>query len=92
MNTIFIVENNSDLTEGRGPMRTVAIFSSEEEAIKCRNLQPTIMGTRPLGSDARIVVSTVFDTFYEYQEGTASAIRESAIKKLTPKERRVLGV
>ncbi len=53
---VFLVLNNADLTEGRGPMVPKAISYTLNGAIEIAKNLPTIMGVGPKGNSAEILM------------------------------------
>ena len=90
MREVWLAQQDSDLTEGRGPMITKGAFWSPEEAQRCAERLPGVMGV----GHGRVAATPlhVYDSFEEWQSGTDSALRDSAMAKLTSDERRVLGL
>lgn len=97
MITIYEVQQNSDLTEGRGPMKTIAFFSNEDIAWKHANTLSGIMGVKPKNGDwrnekygdVRVVPHNVHENLDKFDENVA---KEKALAKLTKEERKILGL
>lgn len=102
MKTLKIVEVlvNTDTTEGRGPMRVLARFSSITEADKVvddpRFSRWCVMGYHRPGQNKTAVRPEeypVYDTAEEFWETHDEVeIRRQALAKLTERERKVLGL
>lgn len=91
MKKVYAVYNESDLTEGRGPYKLIAIFENYHDAEKCKNKQPTVMGVKPLGLHAKIEELQLFLNYPDWENDTIEKIKFNALNKLTNEERRVLG-
>ncbi len=97
MNTVYEVQQISDLTEGRGPMKSIAFFSNEDIAWKHANTLSGVMGVRPKDNDwrnekypdVRVVSHTVHNNLDKFDENIA---KEKALAKLTKEERKILGL
>jgi ribosomal protein L20A (L18A) len=94
----FEVKGNTDTTEGRGPMKVVARFSTYEAAVEYVKspayAEWCVMGYRSASDTNKIseVTLLILDSIDELEEGKKSAIRDRAIAKLTVEERKVLGL
>lgn len=67
---MFIVFNNSDLTEGRGPMKIVGVFDNEHAALTALNVLPTVMGVGKPGDAGEIFevpLNLVFNNIYDFR-------------------------
>ena len=83
---IYRAEKNSDLTEGRGLMTTIAYFRKKEDA------QQAAKGWGVMGvGDGDVRSIEVFASFKEYEENHIDTVRARALSKLTPIERKALG-
>lgn len=84
---VFAAQENTDLTEGRGLMRTVALFASAEDAGKA------IKGRGVMGAgDGKVVPMRVYQSFDEFWDEQKEKLRSMALAKLSPEERAVLGI
>src|SRR5579871_5064136 len=80
---------NSDLTEGRGPMRHVAYFSNRHDAE--RSVKG--MGVMGVGNgEVKQIEITVYESYAEYFGPKYEELRRSAMNKLSREEREALGV
>jgi hypothetical protein len=80
---------NSDLTEGRGPMKHVAYFSNRPDAE--RSVKG--MGVMGVGNgEVKQIEITVYDSFAEFFGPKYEELRRSALDKLTREERDALGI
>lgn len=62
MFTVYLAKENADLTEGRGPMKTVGIFTDVEEAVKA------IKGRGVMGvGDGEVYSVTVYDSVEDWR-------------------------
>lgn len=68
MKNIFILMTNSDLTEGKGPMRITGIFDDVQKAINALHREPTVMGSGPTGRDSNIYEVPVNVSFKNINE------------------------
>lgn len=96
--TIVCVEVNSDTTEGRGPMKMLALFSdrgvAESVMLDPRFRRFNVQGiaTRPDDLTYNCKEYVIYDTpedFWDYQDGK---VRQNALAKLTKEEREALGL
>ena len=85
--TVFLAQRNSDMTEGRGPMVTIAAFTTEKDATLAAKGQG-VMGV----GDGEVRSLKVYGSFSEYLTDKNDALRVQALKKLTPEEKRALGL
>jgi hypothetical protein len=94
---IYMTQSNSDMTEGRGPMRNEIAFLNREDAAKYIDNQPGVMGRRMQWSkekfgDWEIVEINVQEGPFDAQQ----ALKEKAMKKLksslTVEEIKALGL
>jgi hypothetical protein len=89
MRIVYLLEYNSDTTEGRGPMVLEGIFDDPTDAeIVGKSSSNFDMGGHPLYS---ITNAVVFDTVKEYRDYKNEELRQRAFSKLTSAEKRVLG-
>src|SRR5580693_2971224 len=80
---------NSDLTEGRGPMRHVAYFTNRHDAERAVKG----MGVMGVGDgEVKQIEITVYESFAEYFGPKYEQLRSSALQKLSREEREALGV
>lgn len=91
MKTCYGVYQNSDMTEGRGAMRLVHLFSHRADA------EDDAKGRGVMGhGNGEVHRLYIYDSFSEMKEITDKKKKEDLIKgalsKLTLKERVVLGV
>lgn len=99
MFNIYMVQKCSDMTEGRGGMVDVIAFETEEDAWTYANSQLGIMGRVPStgdwrthtgGSDWDVKTVEVWGAGEYSPEEEAK--RQKILAKLTPEERKILGV
>lgn len=94
---VAIVLKNADFTEGRGPMLLHKVFDTVENAEAYILLQPGIYGSKqgrsPYGgwNGYDVKVCEVYGG-ENWKEIMDKQLREEALKKLSPEERRVLGL
>lgn len=87
MKVIYRAERNQDQTEGRGPMVPIAYFFHKTDA------QRAAKGHGVMGvGDGDVVQVKVYESFDDWGEGRRIELRERALSKLTPEERKALGV
>lgn len=67
-NSVFIVSYCSDTIEGRGPMVTVAITASLEEAKRIGEKLPKVMGISPTAT----IYEHVLDTYKSFSNKNTS--------------------
>ena len=97
---VFAVRENSDMTEGRGPMVTVALIGSEDEAWKLADTRSGPMGSKPKSGtwrtekfgDVTVEAMTVYKTAEQVNEKAIREDKQRALNKLTPRERVLLGL
>lgn len=97
MKTIYLVKKNSDTTEGRGPMVIDCAFTKENDAKTYIDDKPGVMGRKAKWSeekygDWQVEPLVVFETIEERNKWDKDAIKRAALAKLTPAERKVLGL
>lgn len=101
MQVIKCVEvlGNTDTTEGRGPMKVVARFSSYEAAAKFVRSKTyarwCVMGYQNEKTDLnniRETVITILDTVDELELQQKEELKAQALAKLSKAEREALGV
>lgn len=68
MRIVYEALHNSDTTEGRGPMKSVALFTSEADAEQCAE-ECKIMGVEPGGEVRK---RTVYVSYAAYRDGQHS--------------------
>jgi hypothetical protein len=89
MITVFAVQQNADLTEGRGPMVNRALFIDEADAHEFSETLDGAMGSR---SGIKVVPLQVYHRLSECPEFSRKHLRKKALAKLTPEEIEVLGI
>lgn len=80
---------NSDLTEGRGPMKHVAYFTNRSDA------ERSVKGWGVMGVGDGEVKQTevvIYDSFAEYFRPKYEELRKQALRKLSREEREALGI
>lgn len=95
----YEVLGNSDTTEGRGPMMVVARFSNEPAA-RAFVKSPTyakwcVMGYQNTEYDLkniRKMTMHILDSYVEFNDMQVQEDRARALAKLTPAERKLLGI
>ena len=87
MQRVFLATRNSDLTEGKGRMITIAAFKTEEDA------QKAVKGWGVLGAgDGEVQVLEVEETYEGWEAKQEEAARQSGLQKLTREEREALNL
>jgi len=89
MRTVWLAQENADLTEGRGPMVTKGAFFCKEDAERAAANLKRVYGFGH-GEVAREPLE-VWNSFEEWQQHNDNAVRSRALAKLTPEEREALG-
>lgn len=89
MYKVYPAQQNADLTEGRGPMVTKALFTSEGDAQRAAETLEGVMGHGHGKVGAPIVV---YQSLAEYMDERYGEVRKQALAKLTREERRALGL
>lgn len=95
---VYEVKALSDMTEGRGGYHTVKVFEREDEAWKYANSQSGVMGRKPLSGDWRDYSGgqdwtvKALDVWESGEYSDKEEKRQKALAKLTPEERKLLGV
>lgn len=96
MTTVAIVLKNADFTEGRGPMVFDKVFDTVEHAEAYIATQPGIYGSKQgkgaYGWNGYDVMRCEVYGGENWKEIMDKQLREEALKKLSPEERRVLGL
>ena len=95
----FEVLGNTDTTEGRGPMKVVARFTTREAAtlyVKSKAYaQWCVMGCQNLQYDLnniKEVTLTILERVDELEQMELEELKARALAKLTDKEKRALGL
>jgi hypothetical protein len=89
MITAYSVKQNVDLTEGRGPVVTKAIFLHEEDAQEFAKTLSGVMGTR---QGVEIELCNIFEELYECKSYQKDVLRQQALRKLSNAEKEALGL
>lgn len=97
MQKIFMVYKQSDTTEGRGPMVFHTAFTTEEVANAYIDDRPGVMGRTAKWSkekygDWKVIPAHLNETLDEAKAGFLAEERERALKKLSQRERDILGL
>lgn len=99
--TVYQVMANSDMTEGRGPMRVVATFLHEDDAWATADSMTGVMGRRPQngtwrdpksGGDVTVRPIEVLLYSEEYKRKLSEAAKAAALVKLNDADKRALGL
>jgi hypothetical protein len=94
---IYIPYYNSDDTEGRGPMVPEDFaFANKRDGEKYIDKQPGVMGIREAWSrkergDWQLREFRLYHSMSEFSQGERQALKDQALSKLSPEERRALG-
>ena len=95
----YEVMGHTDTTEGRGPMKVVARFSSQIEAsrfvLSNEYSKWCVMGHQDSLNDLRKIHETtliILDSVEEMSQQKTEQLRASALAKLTVEERAALGI
>ncbi|MCH2188792.1 hypothetical protein MK079_03115 [Candidatus Gracilibacteria bacterium] len=92
---VYQATHNSDTTEGRGHTVIIGNFTHKSDA------ELAAAGKCVMGTDGKVqeAVIQIFDSIEEYQDltgdfprETLQKIKSAALAKLTPRERKVLGI
>lgn len=87
MRTVWLAQVNTDSTEGRGPMKTIAAFDEERDAA----IATHGMGVMGVGNgEAKPLL--VYSSVAEWRREKDRELRNMALAKLTAEEKAVLGV
>jgi hypothetical protein len=89
MQTIYIVFENADKTEGRGPMVPVACFLNQKHAKKVANMN------EPYGHSGQFCEVREFplcSNVDDYIDAREEKVRRTALAKLTEEEKKLLGL
>jgi hypothetical protein len=78
---VYIVLENNDKAEGRGPMIPVCAFRTKEDADHAAAIL--------FAADVKIL--PLFDSHHEFDSHQSTTERDAALKKLTTRERAILG-
>lgn len=85
MKIIYVARKNQDQTEGRGPMVPIGYFYTKADAEKA------VAGLGPMGI-GDVETGKLWENYDDYKSGNDEAILRRALDKLTPEEKRVLGI
>lgn len=87
MKTIYMAMQNSDMTEGRGPMRPIALFWHKPDA------EQAVIGKGVMGvGDGVVSEAVIYNSYEEFLNLTNEEQRKRALAKLTPREKQLLGL
>ena len=105
MTKVYAVYANSDMTGGRGPMHLVCIYDNPEAAVehirnakgvmgygKPENVELEKYGYYAYGNDHQVSEFTLLHSYADRKSQVQEAARKAALAKLTPAERKLLGV
>lgn len=97
MYKIYQIVKNSNMTDGAGHMVPVTAFGERVDAVKFIDGQPGVMGVRRNWSEVQngdwaIREVTVYASLQEAEKVLREDERARALAKLTPSERRALGL
>lgn len=87
MRTVFVAMRNSDLTEGRGPLKPIAAFTRRDDAMEAAKG----WGVQGQG-DGEVHEMVIYDSFAEFVDQNTNRIRREALLKLNREERKALGL
>lgn len=96
--TVYLVQKNADMTEGRGPMVNDACFSKEATAKFYANSQRGVMGRKaPVDgwdkySDWQVIPLVVAESLEELNSVRKEERRQIALDKLTHEDKVALGL
>jgi hypothetical protein len=91
---------NTDTTEGRGQKFTVCYTESQDKALEIVN-DPAfygrygVMGSKPYNNgeyDVEEETIIILESIEEFKDLKVQQAKEAALKKLTPAERKLLGL
>ena len=102
MKKIYIVEQNADFTEGRGPMFFHSAWSKGEDAIKYvekqggiygspQNVERDKFGYFAYANGYQIKEVVLLDSLAEFEDAEKIETQKRALNKLTAEERKALG-
>lgn len=98
---IYLVMQNSDLTEGRGPMIFKAAFLEPGDALKyAKAIEPygaevsvgRYKSSYAYGQFTEVVETNLFENFASKVDIDNEIKRKEALQKLTAEERKLLGL
>jgi hypothetical protein len=92
MMEVFGVYRNSDMTEGRGPMVLDGIYESEAAACEYAGNQPGVMGLRGPNTGWEVRRLKIITNEDLEQERRDENERAAVLARLSPRERRLLGI
>jgi hypothetical protein len=97
MINIYTVQCNSDMTEGRGGMRDIISFTSEDEAWEYTEGKSGVMGRKPQSGSWRNEkygdwTVKVLEVWEKGEYDPKEVQRKNALAKLTKDERKILGL
>jgi len=88
---IYITQQNSDLIEGLGPIIRVGYFLNKEVAEYANSKIPGVFGSK---NDCKLEIVDVCEArnLSEYDAFRYNIEKETALSKLTKREKQILGV
>ncbi len=89
MQVIYGAQQNTDMTEGRGPARVVGWFKDKLVAESVNRGLPGVMGTK---NDCSVVQAYLFEHETEYRMMEQDKVKQGALSKLTKEEKKALGL
>lgn len=103
MDIVFVVMKNADFTEGRGPMLLHKIFKTGPAAVSYIQKQSGIFGSKQhidygkhgyyaYGNGYYVEETVVFDTAEDAEQSNIDKEVEQAMRKLTDREKNLLGL
>jgi hypothetical protein len=89
---VYQARKNADMTEGRGPMIAVFTFTKLELAADYIDRQQGVMGRRAKWSQENHGDWDIIEIpVYDYTPTEEDLVRERALAKLSPAEKKALG-
>lgn len=96
----YMTRSNADMTEGRGPMQNEVCFKYRKDAEAHIDNKSGIMGRRPASGkwstekygDWDIVEIEIHESLIAFECAEEKKLRTQALAKLTPEERKALGL
>lgn len=92
MQTVYLVEQLQDTTEGRGPFLSLGYASTDRNVARAIADANEPYKQTGAGGMCRVVPVLVVDSIEEYDEGKLREKRRKALEKLTTEDKQILGL
>lgn len=89
MQNIYVVRQNSDMTEGRGAMIPKIAFTT---AVDANEASKGMHAYREDDGMADVVAFPLYSSIHDFNENNDKAVKAKALAKLTDYEKKILGL